>query len=97
MIWKKILNVEIKKYIVVGIELFDVYYYILRYLIKHMTQEEETKLIKYRAFLVSECERFHDKSCSKNSSKIGSSYDHGFACGLIHARTELEELFKLWD
>jgi hypothetical protein len=62
-----------------------------------MTKEEETKLIKFRAYLVEETERFQAKIDSVNSSEIGQAYDHGFANGLIHSRAKFEELFPLWN
>jgi hypothetical protein len=62
-----------------------------------MKNEEELNIIKFRAFLVEETERFQKIVDNPNISENGKAYDHGFANGLIHARAKFEEIFPLWN
>ena len=57
----------------------------------------KNKLMEFREWLISETGRLEERSNAPDASKELSRYNRGAACGLIHARTKLEELFDYWN
>lgn len=67
------------------------------YKLRKQIDDTKCKILKYRETLISETERFIEKSKSSNASPQGSHFDRGWANGFISARSKLEELFDYWD